>query len=278
MVFAKKKYKDQWPDKVNEANKYFAVPWPLKKINDKIKAWSKETAGHTCTDEILEPVCLKHICVKRKFGIKSDANSIFPLISGLQKIMSTTPRLRFMVEKPDGKPVQCEASSPGIFTTQKFLLDLIWLQADFMPDPLSPKQFRAFLNKVKSVTIYPAAGTDIKDQLYQHLYTYCVNSTQAKTRSDIRGGLCWSDEGFHYFIFSSFFETLPTRWKLDARDTGIIMKQELGAEFDHSFNINQKTHKVVKLKQMKVDQIEYKKPERKEPNYCLLYTSDAADE
>ena len=45
------------------------------------------------------------------------------------------------------------------------------------------------------------------------------------------------------------------------------MKQELGAEFDHSFNINQKTHKVVKLKQMKVDQIEYKKPERKEPQY-----------
>ena len=73
--------------------------------------------------------------------------------------------------------------------------------------------------------------------------------------------------GFHHFIFSSFFETLPTKWKLDARDTGIIMKQELGAKFGHSFNINKKTHKVVKLKQMKVDQIEYKKSEQKEPNF-----------
>ena len=45
------------------------------------------------------------------------------------------------------------------------------------------------------------------------------------------------------------------------------MKQELGAEFDHSFNINTKTHKVVKLKQMKIDQLEYKKPKREEPNY-----------
>ena len=45
------------------------------------------------------------------------------------------------------------------------------------------------------------------------------------------------------------------------------MKQELGAEFDHSFNINQKTHKVVKLKQMKIDQIEYKKSKQKEPNF-----------
>jgi hypothetical protein len=269
MVFAKKKYKEDWPDKVNQANKYFAVPWPLKKINDKIRAWTKDTAGHTCNDEILEPKCMKHVCVKRKFGIKSDVTTIFPLISGLQKIMSTTPRLRFMVEKPDGKPVQCEASNPKMVTKQSDLLDLIWLQANFMPDPLSPGKFRAFLNQLAkdSVTIYPASGTDIKDQLYQHLYTYCVNSTQAKTKSDIRGGLCWTEGGFHYFIFSSFFETLPTRWKLDARDTGIIMKHDLGAEDDVSYNINNKTQKVWRLKQMKIDQIEYKKPERKEPNY-----------
>ena len=45
------------------------------------------------------------------------------------------------------------------------------------------------------------------------------------------------------------------------------MKQDLGAEFDHSYNIDNKTHKVVKLKQMKIDQIEFKKPERKEPSY-----------
>ena len=54
---------------------------------------------------------------------------------------------------------------------------------------------------------------------------------------------------------------------MDSRDTGLVMKEELGAEFDHSYNIDNKTHKVVKLKQMKVDQIEYKKPKRKEPNY-----------
>ena len=269
MVFAKKKYGEDWPDKVNEANKYFAVPWPLKKINDKIKYWTKDTANHTCNDEVISKVCMKHVCVKRPFGIKSDTTSTFPLISGLQVILSTTPKLRFTVEKPDGKPEECEASNPDIFTTQKKLLDLIWLQAGFYPDPLPPKQYRAFLNLVmKNVTrVYPAPGTEIKDQLYQHLYEFCVNSAQAKTRSDIKGGLCWSEGGFHYFLFPSFFETLPVKWKMDSRDTGLVMKEELGAEFDHSYNIDNKTHKVVKLKQMKVDQIEYKKPKRKEPNY-----------
>ena len=269
MVFAKKKYKEQWPDKVMEANKYFAQPWSLKEINDKIKAWSKDTAGHTCNDEILEPKCIKHVCVKRAYGVASDPTSVFPLISGLQIIMSTIPKLRFTVEKPDGTPAPCEASNPKMVTKQSDLLDLIWLQAGFMPDPLPPKKFRVFLNQVRKgcVTIHPAAGTDIKDQLYQHLYEYCVNGAQAKKRTDIRGGLCWTEEGFHHFLFSSFFETLPTRWKLDPRDTGIIMKQELGAEDNCSYNINDKTQKVWRLKQMKIDQIEYKKPERKEPNY-----------
>ena len=269
MVFAKKKYKENWPDKINEANKYFAVPWPLKKINDKIKYWTKETANHTCNDEVISKVCMKHICVKRAFGIKSDTTSAFPLFSGLQVIMSTTPKLRFTVEKPDGKPVQCEASNSEIFTTQKKLLDLVWLQAGFYPDPLSPKQYRAFLNLVmKTVTrVFPATGTDIKDQLYQHLYTYCINSAQAKQRTDIRGGLCWTEEGYHHFLFSSFFETLPLKWKLDSRDTGIIMKEELGVEDDVSYNIDNKTQKVWRLKQMKVDQIEFKKPQRTESNY-----------
>ena len=261
MVFAKKKYKEQWPDKVNEANKYFTKPWSLKEINDKIKAWSKDTAGHTCNDEILEPKCMKHVCVKRAYGVASDPTSVFPLISGLQIIMSTIPKLRFTVEKPDGTPAPCEASNPKMVTKQSDLLDLIWLQAGFMPDPLPPKKFRVFLNQVRksSVTIYPASGTDIKDQLYQHLYEYCVNSARAKKRSDIRGGLCWTESGYHHFLFSSFFESLPLKWKLDARDTGIIMKQELGAEDDCSYNIDDKTQKVWRLKQMKVDQIEFQK-------------------
>jgi len=270
MVFAKKKYgKELWKDKVNEANKYFTEPWPLKKILDKTSSWDKDTAGHTCNDEILEPKCIKHVCVKRTYGVASDPTSVFPLISGLQIIMSTIPKLRFTVEKPDGKPAPCEASNPKIVTKQSDLLDLIWLQAGFMPDPLPPKKFRVFLNQVRksAVTIYPASGTDIKDQLYQHLYEYCVNSARAKKRSDIRGGLCWTESGYHHFLFSSFFESLPLKWKLDARDTGIIMKQELGAEDDCSYNIDDKTQKVWRLKQMKVDQIEYRKAKEKESNY-----------
>ena len=45
------------------------------------------------------------------------------------------------------------------------------------------------------------------------------------------------------------------------------MKQELGIEVNFPLDIAGKTQKVWRLKQMKVDQIEFKKPERKKPNY-----------
>ena len=70
---------------------------------------------------------------------------------------------------------------------------------------------RFSLNEViKNPTeIRPAEGTEDKDQLYPHLYEFCINGIQAKKKPEIRGGLCWTENGYHYFLFPSFFETLP---------------------------------------------------------------------
>ena len=270
MVFAKKKYKDKWQDKVSAANySYLTDPWDKSHLDKKIKAWDKDTAGHTCNDEIIGPQCMKHICVKRAFGVVSDATKAFPLISGLQILYYTIPVLRFMVEKPDGTPVQCEATDPTTFTTQRKLLNIIWLQAHFMPEPLNPTKYREFLNQVikKPTVIRPAEGTEDKDQLYPHLYEFCINGVKAKSKSEIRGGLCWTEGGFHYFLFPSFFETLPTRWKASSKDTGIILKKYYAAEFGHPYNIETGTIRCVKLKQLHIDQIEHHPTEKKKDNY-----------
>lgn len=269
MVFAKKKYKDKWQDKVNEANKYFNEPWPWTKMKQKIKAWDKETAGHTCDDEIIGPKCMKHVCLKRAFGVAAGGSSAFPYIYGLEIIMSSTPTLKFMVEGPDGKPIQCEADNPEIVTTQRKLLNLIWLQAGFYGDPLKPPEYRKFLNEIRKTqnVTYPAEGTQLKDQLYPHLYEFCINSQQATSRAEIRGGMCWTEDGYHYFLFPSFFETLPSRWKENLKDTGIILKNDYAAEFNHPYNIKTGTIRCVKLKQLHIDQLEYKPTEKKEDNF-----------
>ena len=79
--------------------------------------------------------------------------------------------------------------------------------------------------------------------------------------------MCWTEEGYHYFLFPSFFETLPSRWKENLKDTGIILKNDYAAEFNHPYNIKTGTIRCVKLKQLHIDQLEYKPTEKKEDNF-----------
>ena len=51
MVFAKKKFKENWEKKVLEAARNYIVydeVWGDEKVKEKIKFWKKDTAGHTC--------------------------------------------------------------------------------------------------------------------------------------------------------------------------------------------------------------------------------------
>ena len=266
MVFAKKKYKDSWPDKVNEANKYFQTPWTLEEINKKIKFWKKDTAGHTCNDEPIHSQCMKHICVQRAYGVISDSTKAFPHIYGLTIVNYTLPLLRFMVEKPDGEPAECEMLRED-FPTQRKLLNTIYGHAHFMPDSLTPIKYREFLNRVmipKPTVIDPPEGAAYKDQLYPYLYEFCINGTRATKKSEIRGGLCWTEGGYHHFLWTAFLETLPTRWHLTPNDTSIILKKDYKAEFGHSYNIGKsQTIRCVRLKQLHIDQLEYHPTEKK---------------
>ena len=115
--------------------------------------------------------------------------------------------------------------------------------------------------------VKPAAGTSDVDKLYNHLYEFCVNSSQAKQKIQIRSGSCYTDKGFHFFKFQSFYDSLGNRWKFSEEETAYIMKKEFGAIFNHSFNIDGKTEKVIKIKQLHVDQIEYNPIKREEDNF-----------
>ena len=267
MVFAKKKYKDQWEDKVVSANQNYISPsFGNNIIQSKLRSWRKDTAGHTCNDDPIHDVCLKHICLQRPHGVISDRTKAFPHIYGLTIIKYTIPILRFMVEKPDGKPAECEILRDD-FPIQRKLRNTIYGQAHFMPEPLSPIKYDEFLNRVKTpkpTVIDPPEGASSRAQLYPYLYEFCINGTRATKKSEIRGGLCWTEGGYHHFLWTSFLETLPTRWHLTPNDTSIILKKDYEAEFGHPYNIgHNQTIRCVKLKQLHIDQIEHKPTEKK---------------
>ncbi len=270
MVFAKKKYKDKWPDQVAKANySYLEDPWDKTKLDSKITAWKKDTAGHTCYEDPIQSKCMRTLCYSRPFGVKSDSITMFPDITDFEIIMYAEPEYRFNVVLPDGTKEGVVATNRRFITKQTELLDLIWEQTGIYHEPLKPKDFRAKLTELRkgSTKISPPAGTQIEDRLKEELYQYCVNGPRARNRVQINSGSCLTEEGHHFFRFNSFIDHLGSSWKIPEERIAQKLKDKCDVEFNHSLNVDGKTIKVCRVKQLHIDKIEYKPVERKESNY-----------
>jgi len=231
MVFAKKKYKDKWQDAVSKANyAYLETPWDKSKLDQKLKAWDKETAGHTCYEEPIVDKCMRSLCYSRPFGVKSDSNNSFPNITDFQIITYAEPEYRFNVVMPNDDKIEVIISNTKLMTTQKEVLNLIWEQTGIMFEPVKPKEYRAKLNEWRrnGQTITPPAGTQLSDILKEELFQYCINGPQAQKRIQINTGACLTEDGFHYFKYSSFISQLGNNWKFSEEKTAQKLKDKCG--------------------------------------------------
>jgi len=270
MVFAKKKYKDKWTDQLMFANtKYLETPWDKAKLDQKIKAWDKETAGHTCYEDPIQDKCMRSLCYSRVFGVKSDNINAFPDITDYQIIKYERPEYRFNVVMPNDDKIEVVIPDVDIMTNQKKVLDLIWEQTGIYFEPLKPKDYRVKLTDWRKdcQNIKPPEGTSTDDILGNELYNYCVNGPQARERIQIRLGSCLTEDGHHYFKYQSFISHLGSDWKISKEKIGHKLKEKFKVEFNYSLKIENKVEKVCKLKQLHVDKIEYKPVERKDSNY-----------
>ena len=270
MVFAKKKYKDKWPDQVSQANyNYLVVPWDKAKLDSKIKAWKGKTAGHTCYEDPIRDKCMRSLCYKRPFGIGSDSNSVFPEVQDFEMIAYTEPEYRFNVIMPNDDKVQVIVPNTKSMVRQTDVLMYIFQETGTIFEKIKTQEFNAKLNewRKKGQDIKPPKGTQIEDRLEEELYQYCINSPQAQERKDLHHGSCFTEKGFHYFRFNSFIEHLGSSWKIPGERIAQKLKDRCYVEFNHDFNVEGKTLKVCRVKQLETKMIEHKVTKRTKNNY-----------
>jgi hypothetical protein len=233
MVFAKKKYKDNWKDKIVEAARnYFKFDskWTDDHVKTKIKSWDKETKGYQCNGELLSPVCVKPVCLKRKFGILSDDKPVWPRMSALQKInYKPTPEWKFTVEREDGETVQVHAKDIYKLESQKALRALMMEQAFVVPPNIKGNDFieimQLLFDKEKVETIEPVEGTSPMDILLKNLEKY-IYGPKATTYKSFESGKPLVDENYAWFVYDEFYSDLKTReWKTDPQRTSNMIKE-----------------------------------------------------
>ena len=231
MVFAKKKYSDDWKNKVLQAGRNyfeFNATWTDSHIESKIKNWQKETKGHTCSDELLAPVCVKSECVKRRFGIISDKKIDWPLMTNLIKVdFKPDPEYYFTVENKKGESVPVHAKDVNKLKDQKELRGLIMAQADVFPPPIKAMDFHSMINALLETqdTVQPAPGTRpieiLKKLLQEH-----INGPQATTFNSFQSGNVLKDNTYAWFVYDDFYNFLKeNEWKKDASRTSYMIEK-----------------------------------------------------
>jgi len=239
MVFAKKKYSDDWQNRVLQAGRNyfeFNATWTDDHIEKKIKNWEKETKGHTCTDELLAPVCVKSECIKRKFGIISDKKIDWPSMTNLIKVdFKPDPEYYFTVENKKGESVPVHAKDVNKIKDQKELRGLIMAQADVFPPPIKAMDFYAMINALLDTvdTVQPAPGTRPMEILKKLLKEH-INGPQATTYNSFLSGNVLKDEEYAYFVYDDFYNFLKeNEWKKDSSRTSYMIEKMFEHEKDH---------------------------------------------
>lgn len=240
MVFAKKVYPDNWGSKVLEgARKWITYDneWGDEKVKQKVKAWSKETAGHICTEEPIVNYCVKSECAKRRFGYLSDKTKKFPKLSALIKIdYQPDPEFRFTVhysDKNDG-----EKTKMVVAKTIDYLMDmekcrrLIAAHTPIAPPRIKQDEFQNILDELKQSEKVenPPAGTSPQEILHKHIFDY-VHGVQAVSDTSFREGSVLKEEGEAFFVYHHFYDYLKNReWKHKIDKTGRWMQEWFFAE------------------------------------------------
>ena len=236
MVFAKKKYTDSWQKMVLQAGrKYFSFDehWTDDHIKSKIKNWEKQKKGFTCTDPLLEPNCMKALCVKRKFGVLAGEKTNYPTLSNLQKInIKPSPEWRVTVENAEeNETIQLHCKNTYKLTQVHEFKTVLFEQALIVAPSIKQDQFDEILKSIsgkdKIEIIEPAEGTSpidiLKKLLEKHIY-----GAQATNYMSFESGRPLVEGEFAWFVFDKFFDKLKNEeWKYDAQKTSYMISHEL---------------------------------------------------
>jgi hypothetical protein len=259
IIYAKKKWPENWQDKIFEFNyKYFKIPLDQKIITGKIKNNEKNDFHYKCNEEPMCNVCDKTLCRTRKFGIGQEI--MFPNLTDLQIIDLEDPYYYMNV---DGQRLKLE--SVKHLRQQSLFQESCMVQLKFRPPTQKEKDWVFIINQLlnNAEITEPAEGLRTEDQLQNHLQEYCLNRVSLDSKEDLPRGGTWTNNGYHHFVFDKFYHNhlMRRRWDLGYSRTAEMLREKCGCE---DKRIGKNKLSVYVVKEFEVKDNEYKQKKLKE--------------
>jgi hypothetical protein len=240
MVFAKKKYPDDWEEKVRYASReYFKNDgkWDDKKVEQKIKSWNQTESGYTCQDGVITAKCMEDVCYKRKYGKATDNVVEWPTFSSLTKINFDEPEFELTVlhrdRSGDEKSEQMSFKKGDAFLVQTDFRKQVATQLGIFLPKIKDKDYslimKVLFDGIESQK--PPAGTTNKEKLFRYIKEY-IHQVPATSHASFASGATFLKDDKAYFVYEKFHDFLRRKdWRIDDSKTGSWMKKWFKAEF-----------------------------------------------
>ena len=261
-VYAKKKWPNDWQDKIFEFNyKHFSPPLDQKTVTGKIKNNEKNDFYYKCNEEPMCNVCDKTLCRTRKYGIGKEI--LFPGLTDLQVIDLEDPYYYLNV---DGERLYLE--NVKYLRQQSLFQEACMKQIRKRPPTIKENKWVLITNLLldNAEITEPAEGLRTEDQLQNHLEEFCLNRQVSTDKSDLKKGGVWTSDGYHHFVFDRFYHQflMRRRWDLGYSRTAQLLKEKCNCE-NKRIGKERLSVFVVKEFDKKTDDYKQKKLKEEEP-------------
>ena len=226
-VYAKKKWPEEWQNKVNEFNnKYMKPPLSYREVEKTIRSHEgKEYKGYLCKVKPACSYCSEDVCMTRKFGIeKGDLDYDF---TDVKKFQTEDSYWYITIDKK-----QVRVRTSVLFDYNKFAL-AVFDQINVLIGESLRKNWRKKLKEIgDSAQIEKLADdTTLDGRFDEHLHSFVNDLGKAQTVDEVAYGKCYHEDGYIYFKMKFLTQYLDKqRFRgYDSTRTAARLR-ELGAE------------------------------------------------
>lgn len=242
-VYCRKKYADDWEDKLEEMNhKHMQPPLKSGEVQQIIKSVSRKEYQYTCEQPPINAHCSKDACYGKRYGVGGGQGGADPesMMGGLRKSVTRDlfgdeiqeeEVLWFM----DIDGIEMQLTTMDLFSQDRFRAKCAERLCK-LPLKVRPQRWDLILkDKIENagmIEFPPETGT--YGQIVGALRDFIARYGSAETRDDILAGKVWAnDDGYLHFQHDSFWSFLVKIGIYRQRDDGKQLHQilkRLGAE------------------------------------------------
>lgn len=231
-VLAKKKFPDEWEQKLESWNqKFISPPLPTDELQLVIRSLRRKDYMYACKDQPIASHCDAQTCKQRRFGV--DAGGALPSLSSIS-ILDTQPPL-FFVCLSDGGTVECSADD--ILSPRSFQLAALTQLRVLLPLYKNSDWLNSVQKCLDAATVIEAPKeASIEGTFRDILEQFLTDRHRAQSRDEILLGKPYLEEEEMVFMFRlrdlmDFLER--SRFRDYSRPKTITAIRELGG--DHKF-------------------------------------------